>query len=270
MNRQEQAASAADSRAACESGGEEEKAGSFAGFILLKTGEWDFERFRRDLSDDWGVDCPREALNEDASKPMVWEYDGMTAAVSLIPAPVPDGEAQRCASRNYMWREAAALAATHEAHLIAAVLPNGRTAEGAGKLFVKICAACLKQENALGVYASGTVFEPAFYLEAADMMRDGGIPVLNLVFTGLYSTEEGMNAYTCGMSAFGKKEMEVIGCGLDAAQLRDFMMQIVHYVLTENVVLQDGETIGFSEEEKLPITLSEGAAVPGESLKIGV
>ena len=32
--------------------------------------------------------------------------------------------------------------------------------------------------------------------------------------------------------------------------------------------LKDGETIGFSEEQKLPITISEGVSVEGESIKI--
>nr|WP_304430429.1 DUF4261 domain-containing protein [uncultured Acetatifactor sp.] len=34
------------------------------------------------------------------------------------------------------------------------------------------------------------------------------------------------------------------------------------------MVLHDGETIGFSEDQKLPITKSGGVAVEGDSLKI--
>lgn len=46
------------------------------------------------------------------------------------------------------------------------------------------------------------------------------------------------------------------------------LWDIANYVITEDVVLRDGETIGFSEEQKLPITRSKGVAVEGDSLKI--
>lgn len=46
------------------------------------------------------------------------------------------------------------------------------------------------------------------------------------------------------------------------------MTSIAEYVITEDVLLKDGETIGFSEEEKLPITESKGQAVDGTTLKI--
>ena len=47
-------------------------------------------------------------------------------------------------------------------------------------------------------------------------------------------------------------------------------MDVTVYVISEDVVLQDGETIGFTEEQKLSITCSEGVAVDGMSLKIDV
>jgi hypothetical protein len=39
-------------------------------------------------------------------------------------------------------------------------------------------------------------------------------------------------------------------------------------VLECDVVLNDGETIGFSEEQKLQITVSPGIALPGDTIKI--
>ena len=46
----------------------------------------------------------------------------MTAAVSLMPAPVPDGEAELNAKNNYLWPEAETAAKAHKAHIMAAVL----------------------------------------------------------------------------------------------------------------------------------------------------
>ncbi len=44
-----------------------------------------------------------------------------------------------------------------------------------------------------------------------------------------------------------------------ARDLRGFVLDIASYVLEQDVTLRDGETIGFSEGQKLPITRSAGS-----------
>ena len=79
----------------------------------------------------------------------------------------------------------------------------------AARLQVKlVCAAC-GQDGVLGIYANGTVYQPEFYLEAAQMMEDGSLPLLNLVWPGLYRREGGLCAYTEGLRAFGKAGVEL-------------------------------------------------------------
>lgn len=46
----------------------------------------------------------------------------MIAAVSLMPYPIPDGEAELNAENNYMWPEAVRQAKEHCAHIMVAVL----------------------------------------------------------------------------------------------------------------------------------------------------
>ena len=78
-----------------------------------------------------------------------------------------------------------------------------------------------------------------------------------------------MCAYTVGLANFGYDEIEILESAATPQQLRDFLTSISLYVIQDNVVLRDGETIGFTADEKLPITKSKGVAVEGESLKIG-
>lgn len=138
-----------------------------------------------------------------------------------------------------------------------------------GKLLVKFIAACCKQETVLGVYTSGTVFHPGFYLDAAQMLTDGGLPVLNWIYFGLYQEELAWNAYTYGMRMFGKEEMEVLHADAQPDELRNFLLDIVYYVLDGNVTLHAGETLGFSESQKLPINYSKSDVLDGKTLKIG-
>ena len=54
-------------------------------------------------------------------------------------------------------------------------------------------------------------------------------------------------------------------------ELRDFLASLASYVLACDVTLQDGETIGFSADDKHTITRSPGVSLPEEqmTLKIG-
>ena len=256
------------------------------------------EKLKRDLLEEWDIRVPDLEADEEGTggEPMgreqpdsdqpgqeasdcgnsdndtiVFEADDYMVAISLMPAPVPAGEAEYYAKSNYFWKGAVDAASEHRAHILVAVI-GGRERDPfeAGKLYVKISSACLKQENALGIYTSGTVFEPEMYCAVAEEMKEEEetYPILDWIYIGLYQTEKGMNGYTYGMTAFGKDEIEVVESAAAPAELHEFLFDIASYVLYDDVLLQDGETIGFTEDEKLPITKSEGEAVEGESLKI--
>ena len=82
------------------------KARPFAGFVLLSAPEWDVDAFKAQLKADWDIDYPTEdgkqaSINGDQTA-AVFDVDGMTAAVSLVEAPVPDGEAEYWANSNFM------------------------------------------------------------------------------------------------------------------------------------------------------------------------
>ena len=122
----------------------------------------------------------------------------------------------------------------------------------------------------MAVYTDGAVFQPEFYHDFAAMMQDGELPLPDLVWFGLARDDERIGVYTFGLRKFGKEEMEVfVPRGrADFGELRDFLMNMAAYVIEEDVVLNDGETIGYSAEQKLAITRSKGIALDGYTIKI--
>ena len=92
--------------------------------------------------------------------------------------------------------------------------------------------------------------------------------MLAWVYFGLYQCVEGNNVYTYGMTAFGKEEIEILGSKHSLTELQGFMLEIAYYVIGLDVTLREGETLGVSEEQKLPITRSKGVSVEGMTLKI--
>ena len=245
--------------------------GGFVGFVLLSTPEFDVKEFRTVLKEDWGIECP-----EDCEKPgsegtvIVFGADGMMATVGLMEAKVPNGEAEYWANSNFMTREKSVAAAkSHKAHLLVAVLGRSSAPLDAGKLFVKVAAACLKASNALGIYDCGTVWLPEDFIQSAMVMKEGEIPLTALVFVGLYQNEKGVSSWTNGLRSFGKEELEVVGSSQQPSEVYELMLNISSYLVQQGAVLHDGETLGYTAKQKLPLTLSPGVYVEGQSMKIG-
>lgn len=237
--------------------------GTFASFVLLSEPNWDSRQFVKDLKDEWSLDF---AIDEDTDT-LVEKFGDGFIAVSLMPAPIPDGEADDYAKANYMWPEAESVTKSHKAHLLIAVTGAENNLIDTAKMITKITDVCLKQKNAVAVYADGAVYEPEFYHIVAQSLHDEALPILDWVWFGICRNGDVPGIYTYGMRKFGKEEIEVYA-DAPLGDIRDFVLSMASYVLEYDVTLNDGETIGFSEEQKLPITLSKGIALSGESLKI--
>lgn len=248
--------------------------GSFLSFVLLDEPVFSLEQLVSDLKEDWNIDIKKDDKAEMNLENVtaVFSVDNMLATIGLIPAPVPDDEAVHNAETNFRWKEAVEVTKSHRAHLVVAVLSQDKPMLEAGTLLVKLGAACLKQQHAIAINTAGTVMEPNVYKEyAKDAIADGMFPILDLVFFGIYSNDNGktISGYTFGLQNFNKDEIEVLDSQHSASEVFEFLIDIASYVVESDVILKDGETIGFSEEQKLPITKSKSRVLDFDTLKIG-
>ena len=245
---------------------EEEAAGTFCGSVLLSEDKWDKDKLISDLQADWGIELPKEDTEDEDT---IVNFDKCRIVISKFPAPVPNEEAEINAENNWMWEEAVEITKTHKAHIVVAILGGEEDLISRGLLYTKIMATCCKQEKAIGVFTSGVVFEPSYYMNAAEMIRDGELPIFTWVWFGLYRTENGLSTYTYGMKAFGKYELEILDADEEVGKLLSFISAIASYILQDDVEFKDGETIGLSEEDIHQIILSKGVALPEQdTLKI--
>lgn len=247
--------------------------GSFVAFVLLDEPVFSLEQLVSDLKKDWNIDIEKDEKAEMDLEHVtaVFSVDNMRVAITLIPAPVPDDEAIHNAESNFRWKEAVEVTKSHKAHLIVAVLPHDKSVVEAGTLFVELCATCLKQQHTIAINTAGTVMEPNLYKEyAKGAIEDGMFPILDLVFFGIYSNDNGktISGYTFGLQNFGKDEIEVLDSAHSASEIFEFLVDIASYVAEEDAILKDGETIGFSAEQKLPITKSKSRVLDFDTLKI--
>lgn len=246
---------------------------TFLGFVLLKEAVWSKEAFAKQLKEDWqiedeGYEEEKKAIYEKYPDALVFSHCGSMISAALLPGPIPNGEAEFHARSNYRWKEAEEAVKQHQAHIMVMVRGKEIPPIEAGAIFVKAVMSCCKQDGIIGIYTNGTVYEPEFYLHFANMMKDKIYPLFDLVWFGLYHGEKGLCGYTCGLRNFGYDEIEVIDSSANAQEVGNLLTDIANYVIMQNVVLRDGETIGFSEGQKLPIRKSAGVAIQGETLKI--
>lgn len=249
-----------------------ENVGSFSGFVLLDSEEWDKEKLIADFKADWGIELSEtnDDDKEGAQELLFAQAGAYTVVVGYIGAPIPNGEAEHWAGANFMWEDAVQVVSGHKAQLVVTIFGGDDDLLEKGKIFVQTVCSTLKQDNAIAFYSDDMVYSPEQYLDFSGMMKDGGYPILNWIWFGIFGDEKRVGIYTYGMRKFGKEEMEVIVDRKNANlnDVRGFLFNITVYVLTEDVTLRDGETIGFSAEQKLKITLSPGFGVYGNSLKI--
>lgn len=271
--------------------------GSFCGFILLNQKGYDLMALSVRLQKTWGI-IPQIMVDEEQivveggeagdwldqllaeetvdvlttpeiqDDNLVFDIPGAMVVVGYTPTPVPDGEAERFAKNNDSWKEAVSVAANHEAHLMVAVLPRDMAPVEAGKVYVKIMSSCLDDKNAVAAYTSGIVLKPDSYQEVTESMKQGNLPLLNWIQFGVYQNDQGNNAYTIGMDAFGKDELEILGSRHTTEELRSFLFDVAYYVLENDITLKSGETIGFSAGQKLLLKRGDGIAVEGHSIQI--
>ena len=243
---------------------------TFVGFVLLERADFDAEKYVKDLKKDWGIDYDFEITHDNNT--IIADNNGMILTASLMPAPIPDNEAVEQAKTNYRWKEAIEAAEKHKAHLLVSVINRGDVdnIEGA-KHYVKLLANATKQEGCLGINILGTVIHPQMYYDFAKLYDENDdFPIENIVYIGLYGDENNtVSGYTYGLEQFGKEEIEIIKSSEEAEEVYNFLASISDYIITSDVVLNDGETIGFSEEQKIQISVSEGIALDGETIKLG-
>ena len=95
-------------------------------------------------------------------------------------------------------------------------------------------------------------------------MKDGAFPTLCLVWVSVVRLESGsFAAWTEGLEALGRMEMEVPAADIDPMELFFFLADTADYVFENEVDFQDGETVSYTTGQKLPLERSPGIFLKG-------
>lgn len=238
------------------------------GMIMLR----DKQSFSsKDMFDDYEKHYGAIAVDKEACEGSVsFLLEGETVFVIYVDAPIPGDDIEGTAQYAYNWKNALEQTKIHEAHIILSVSSGSVDFIKRFKLFTNLICSLLRTTDAIGVYIgeqSLLIPKKDYLLEAAKMLGKR-LPLNLWIYFGLRTTEKGQSGYTYGLRAFGKTEVEVLYSSKTLYEIRQFLFNIAHYVLEYDVFFSDGQTCGFTENEKIEIKLSKGHFVEGESFKL--
>jgi hypothetical protein len=120
-----------------------------------------------------------------------------------------------------------------------------------------VIALAAKQSGVMAVYwgdASLVIFPPVFVAMAEEMNTLQSPPLYLWVDLRAIRNEDGTaGLFTVGLAALGHLEIEIPRIKIEIGELREWLVEIMCYLLENGPVLMDGQTIGMSAEQKLRI-----------------
>jgi len=228
---------------------------------------YDLNEIILDLREFWGLEVTEiSGDNETAT----FNINGQLVAVAQMGAPIPAEEIEETASYTYLWNNVLEECSNHKTHALVSMLSGEMDNVERHIIFTQLNASILRTSNAIGIYQGmQTLLLPkALYIDFANLLFEDILPIQLWIYIGLVNEENSNSAYTYGLKEFGKTEIEIIESEMQRSDLYDFIIAIASYIIESDVTLNDGETIGFTADQKIQITESKAKFLDGNSLKL--
>ncbi len=172
-----------------------------------------------------------------------------------MPAAIPGGEAEENADANFLWPNGRDEAAAHRAHVIVTNIGAGNLTPVQSAIVVsRLALVALKLFDGIGVYwgNAGVCNSRAVFEDFCEDMSEEHVPVpLWLRFQLVRTSDDQIGMYTLGMRQFSLMDIEVDRCSLDVGDLFGFVSNIANYLIQSGPVINDGDTVGGSAEERI-------------------
>ena len=244
----------------------------FTSVITFDIPNIDINFLAKQLKDNYGIELPDNVVISDDKKTLVFEYLETLMAFTAINEPLPMDDLITCAKTNDEWPEAVSVAKNHKSHITVQVIGRNTSPVYTGILSVQMCSCCLKHRNATAINTLGSLFLPKHYIELADIyLMENSFPFANLILINTYisNAEKSLHSgYTCGMENFGKKDIEIVYSSESTNDIYDILESLSNYIITHDVTLKNGGTVGFTDDQQLTVTYSHSDFLNKETMKV--
>lgn len=195
---------------------------------------------------------PAEGSQETDDGPLRFELDPGALTILHAPAPVPNGEADAAAGFSLGRFGTGPEWAPHRTHLMVALTSGDSPDLDTLTFFTQAVAAVAEAVNATGVYwgAGNVAHEASFFVE----MADTELPLMLWSGVSLERGETELSLLTTGLRQFGLPELCIKAPSTRGNEALSCLFDIGGYVVRRGRPLPEGDTIGRTATEKLPVS----------------
>lgn len=202
----------------------------------------------------------------------VFKVNGESVAIANMDVPIPWGDIEGTAEYAYNWPNVLEDLKDHTGHAIVTIMDGQKSPMERFKILSKVLCSILITSNSVGVYqGSQSLLIPSKqYLNNIEKLKDDDTPIFLWIYIGLKKFKTGNSAYTYGLKDFQKHEIEILDSSLSLEELLEFVGNIASYVITDDITLKNGETVGYTDDQKINVTISKAQFVEGQSVKLEI
>jgi hypothetical protein len=188
---------------------------------------------------------------------LAFPLGGNTAAVALMPAPIPWSRLEGPCATAWWWPEAARKMRSHNSHLLVALGGDEGDAARRSVVLTHVLAAVADHVDAAGIFWGGgaLVHDPTVFFDEARRASPEKFPLHLWIDFRIEQNDDGtLRLFTTGLKALDKLEIEIPHSRHVPTELFDFAYSIADYQLSLGGVIRDGHTIGRRDDEKVVAT----------------
>jgi hypothetical protein len=196
-------------------------------------------------------------------------------ALSLMPAPYPASDIEGPIATTWLWpndppREHLR---QHKTFLLTTMTGGAGDRIRRRWTMTAVTALAAQQPGVMGVLwpEATLVIFPKLFIEMAAAIDSPEAPPLYLwVDLRAFRNPDGTTGlFTHGLAALGHMEMEIPSIDMPIGELREWMLNIMYYLLEKGPVLKDGQTIGMSAEQQINIRHTKSSfGHPGKVIRL--
>ena len=211
------------------------------------------------LAEKW-PELPKAQKVKAEGEMLSFELGASTLIAMAMGAPIPWSDLEGPCKTSWLWKDAVKDLRDHTDHLVVTVM-GPEDALTQATLLTQTCAAILGTcKNAPGVYwGNATLVVPSqLFQEFAVDILPKGPPIHIWVDFRVGKNDDGTcSGFTTGLQALGFMEAETENATESPGELRERFIALAGYLLENGPVIQDGNTVGGSADEKIRVVFSD-------------
>jgi hypothetical protein len=205
------------------------------------------------------------ALSSRTKAMATFQWGESTVAYTLIDKPIPSHQLEGPCECAWYWPTAKQEFSRHTAHLIVALIDEGRDRMAKAVKLTRISAALLATDEAIGLQWGGSrqVHAPSAFIDLASKMAPDDLPLY--LWIDFRIEPIGSNTwrlFTTGLNAFGKLELEVGHYEGDPQELVHHVYNMAHFQLEKPNGMKGGDTVGLPGD--VQATVEEAKSFVGD------